>query len=238
MQRATNPIQNVGLTFANTSPPGYAYGGGFGATICPPNYWATRGDTPVTAVNNGDVVGGNGKFYTDDDLTITGGSGVHGQKIIYVAGDVYIANDIRYNTGYTSLGDIPRLIIVASGDINIAPGVKQLDGLLVANGTISTCAGASGPEDVNNLLNNCNNQLIINGGLLANKINFYRSLGSLRDSQKNDDGVTRNNAAEIINYTPEMYLAPLIGSVSGGGGGGGDYNVPPYDAITSLPPIF
>ena len=85
--------------------------------------------------------------------------------------------------------------------------------------------------------------LVVNGALVAQEVKLMRTINSLNQSSllesPNDfnAGTGPNlKAAEVINYTPEIYLAPspLKDPNSSSSASG----VQPYDAIFSLPPVF
>jgi len=75
---------------------------------------------------------------------------------------------------------------------------------------------------------------------VARQVKFFRTKNSLLNSTPGEsigtaDGVG-SNAAEVINYTPEMYLAPSpLKNADTVDAGTFD---PKYDAIFTLPPIF
>ena len=141
--------------------------------------------------------------------------------------------------------------MVEGGSIYIDPGVRQLDGVYVAQkgggtgGNIYTCASGVGQFPETDLLSQCRNQLVVNGAFVAEKVYLERSWGSLRNAQPGeklqltnrdcgDSGTTTLNdcAAEIFNYSPELYLAqPAITPIGGPSTG-------KYDFITSLSPVL
>lgn len=236
------PRPNKGLTFANTGPS--SFGGDFGAGVCPSDYFAGRDNTAPNLPSSGSLAtvrNSAGKFNANGPITFVNGGSQTRQKAIYVQGDVYINGNITYaNTGsYGSVETIPRFTLIASGNIYISRSVSQLDGTYVAGGKISTCANAAGSYSTAQLWNLCRgNRLTINGAFIAPVVDFLRSRGSLRDSRTNDDNATRNNAGEIFIYSPELYLAQLLGESTGSSGGSQIYQPKSYDAITTLPPIL
>lgn len=78
-------------------------------------------------------------------------SKIHGNCIIYVKGDITIADNINLdqNNGDTSnnvgttkfakLTDIPQFTIYATGNIKINSNVSRIDANLISGGTITTC---------------------------------------------------------------------------------------------------
>jgi len=172
--------------------------------------------------------------HVNGNVTFNGGN-INGRRALYVDGDVYISNNVTYggfNNSYFAL--------IVKGNIYIAPGVHQLDGLYVAQpdggsgGQIVTCANSGGDALLN--YTSCRNQLTINGAFVAQSVRFLRSIYSLRDSSRSNDGTTRQNAAEIFNFSPEMYtVAPPFKKANATAGSG---SVGKYDSMVSLPPIF
>lgn len=237
-----------GLAFANTDPnyvqPPDLFGGNFGNFMgCMRDYFKDHPttQTPVHNItqNSGDIgktiyMQGNMKV---GSLSIPNNS----QTTVYVDGDVYITGSgIKFTDAYASVAAIPSFDLIVKGNIYIAPGVGQIDGLYVAepnvsgNGTPSdgvtyTCAATpyktstTSPTDAqtyltSNLYTQCRaTPLTVNGSLVARQVWLLRASGSL----------SSNNAAENVNFSPEVWL-----------------NAPPepgtdtYDAITSLPPVL
>ena len=116
-------------------------------------------------------------------------------------------NSLRYANGpYTSINDLPQLIIIADR-IDIRDSVERVDGWLIAksNGTqgssgiVDTCAFN---DNYNAALTSetCGTQLTINGPVMAEKLWLRRTAGSGTGPQ--DSG----NPAEIINLRADTYL--------------------------------
>lgn len=238
----------LGLTFSNTT--SGTHGGGYQANdgiSCLPNFFASRPANPVpTAMSTASIVPHFNAANADPtkieyhespgDYTInTSGPGVRNgvRKVFYINGTLNINSDIPYqSTSWTNHNDIPFVMFIAR-DINIAPGVTRLDGVYVAqpngggSGTINTCT---------TIYASCRNPLIINGAFYAERVNFYRTRGSLRNAVENEGragvspGVGGNNncsspwgstqsatntgaaggntcGAEIFSFSPEIYIS-------------------------------
>jgi hypothetical protein len=183
------------------------------------------------------------------DQAAVGPLGSGSQVIRYVVGaDVYITGTgIRYgSTSWGSVADIPYFkLVVVGGNIYIGNNVTQLDGIYVAEaandgagnmkgGTIYTCAlGMGTPADItnigappNNFYNQCIKRLTINGAFAAQQIQFLRTFGTVGNSKT--DTQASNNAAEVFNYSPEVWLPRTPTNIIG----------TKYDAITGLPPVL
>ncbi len=178
---------------------------------------------------------------------------------VHIAGDIKYRNPNWDIAG--SISKIPSLyIITKGGSISIDPGVKQLDGMYVSQpantdgsgpgGNIYTCGDAVGsPIAYKDLIPLCQNQLVVNGAFVAQHVWLLRSFGSLRNSYPGerlnatrpasspdctDSGPAQNGecAAEIFNFSPELYLAqPSLPPSSGPSTG-------KYEYITSLSPVL
>jgi len=142
--------------------------------------------------------------------------------------------------------------LVATGNIYIDPGVKELDGVYIAKnddsgdkGNIYTCSVKTGgtftPEPAKTLYSNCDNQLTVVGSFVADQVNLMRTYGTLKNSTTgtncDNKGVTSSTrptcAAEVFDFSPEVYLSnPAIESQGGNGG------ATQYDSIESLPPVL
>ncbi len=149
-----------------------------------------------------------------------------------VQGDVYINDNIVYNgAGWGSVGDIPLFRIYATGNIYIRGNVTQLDGLYSAQGDIYTCANGAGRYALADMVANCSSRLTFNGAVVANNLILDRVVGSVGGSQGTAESVATTNAAEVFNFSPEMYLAIYDDGQSGG-------SSVSFDSILSLPPAL
>jgi hypothetical protein len=285
LRTSTPTALNGGLTFANTGitpATGEApyLGGDLGDNHCVTDYYGAEPDgTSVSSVSQLDLGGVAGAVHikpVGGVLTINpnGVSNIFKKNIaIYVDGDVVIKNDVRYRDadivgGYGGIEDIPTVYIIAEGktqgkgNIYVDPGVKQLDGLYVAQprdstatdqGIIYTCASGTTPYDDPALLgvwlSTCKQQqLVVNGSFVAQHVHLLRTFGSIRDSGSypgehlfgrpsvscSDSGSSSlgDCAAEIFNFDPSVYLAAPAITPLGGPTTG------TYQYITSLSPVL
>ena len=126
-------------------------------------------------------------------------AGVNRQRLtIIVDGNVQINNNISYDTNYGNRSGIPSFALIATGNIYVAEGVNQLDGLYVSNRTFSTCSNGSTLFNPALTKDTCKNQLTINGALVANEVYFRRTKGNVGDP----------TPAEQLSFLPELYLSP------------------------------
>lgn len=252
-QRTTGPHPPKGLTFANagSSPGNSQYGGGSGNNRCITDYYEDTRDPGIHAGSwPGSLPGGAGRvqYTTPSDLTL--GSltvPVGTQAAIYVDGDVYIDRNIVYASGAGSWSVSPYFVLIAKGDIYIGSNVTRLDGLYIAQEkTIYTCASdMRGRYTVSTVYDRCQNQLYVNGGLVASDVKFLRMRNSMRDSRPaeapNFAASSGTSAAEVIVYGPEMFLAPSplrrtdlpIEDASTN-----EQSAGAYDSIKALPPVL
>jgi len=187
-------------------------------------------------------------------VNIIGNSNYNKRHTIYVDGDAFITNDIKYKSNYTS--GIPSFTLVVRGNIYIDKEVSTLDGLYIAQpkidpsdstktvpgtGRVYTCTESANGDpiiDVNAMYSKCGaddlgppKQLTINGAVLADRIVLNRSGYSLRDS-RHKEPANNSKASEIFNFTGEMYLSPPIFQPSNTSTSG------EYDYISILAPIL
>jgi hypothetical protein len=263
-----------GLSFANTtgtaadknSPP---LGGQFGGRNCI--------TSPAEPPLSGTTVNAAGGYYPPVNLaSIFGGSPssqaysygsastpaqvelqIGGSKLraghsvgIYVAGDVYISDDIVYDQSRWGVDGVPSFVLSVKGNIYIAPGVKNLMGTYEAQkngasgGNIYTCASAAfrPSTSANRLYATCGTQLTVTGSFVADKLNLQRTFGTLHNETggpcSNSNGganASPNNhntcAAEVFEFSPSQYLEKPAARPSGNG-------AQQYDAIVSLPPVL
>lgn len=249
-----HPYQPIGLTFGNDPS-----SGNYQQVNCATDYFGTtmlpegstkRDDISTSGINLSSVGSGKQTVIQGEDnrLTISGGSGFSQRHTIYVDGDVYIQNDIAYinSGGWASIGSIPYFVLVAKGNIYIDRSVSQLDGVYVAQpkddgskGEIFTCATGFNPigEAGTTLWNNCGGaagsapRLIIHGSFVARAVHFLRTLDTLSDGAL-AELANNSRAAEVFEFSPELYLAEPVLRPSGTSTTG------EYDYITTLPPIL
>ena len=149
-------------------------------------------------------------------------SKIHGNYIIYVKGDITIADNINLdqNNGDTSnnvgttkfakLTDIPQFTIYATGNIKINSNVSRIDANLISGGTITTCDSgySSGAADLGENAT-CGNNLMINGAMVSSgSPKFQRTFGA----ELSGTGAPIQTPAETVNYTPSLFLAPFVNS--------------------------
>lgn len=229
------------LTFANTPDVVNATrtGGRFGATFCSDDYWSSKSSTlPVTGGAPPQLQTlASGQYQYAANQTLTAGGPVANKIAIYIDGDVTIGGTgITTSTAWASLAQVPSVYVIVRGNIYIAPTVTQLDGIYVAQpnaasplggGRIFTCTDNRAAPTTAALTGACRTKLTVNGALVATKVNFLRSAGSLRTGVPVEP-FTSANIAEVIRYTPEVYLTRPAGNSRA--------QVGTFDAVVSLPP--
>jgi hypothetical protein len=141
-----------------------------------------------------------GVYKASGNVTITGGSIAKGQWIVINApsSNITITGDIRYtNQMLYSVDDIPQVVIIAN-NINIRGNVNQIDAWLVARGNLNTCSSLSISASLT-AYDSCNEQLVANGPVMANRLYLRRTFGS-------EPGAGSGVPAEIFNLRPDAYL--------------------------------
>lgn len=239
------------LSFSNTNNASGNYWGGYwaGATPqvhCITDYYGTKQNSPTNLGTAASISIGNlssGQYIVTPvgasvDITSASGTIANGRAItLFVNGNAYITKNVRYTSGYNT-DNVPKLAVIAKGEIYIDPSVDRIDGLYIAQptsgatgGNIWTCHdGTNTSPDGYWVGSNCDNQLVINGALIAKQVVFLRVNGDLA-SAPNNESSNGNNIAEVINYTPSMVI------------GGSFFNpaasqVPTINSLISLPPVF
>lgn len=209
------------LTLGNTldtnckTTPAANYGGyNTGRTI--PDVAASYPVTSATATLSGvvNLSGLNGTYKTSGDIELNGATIQKGQSIIintYNPGtgtysDVTIDGDIKYTTDALSAnGQIPQVVILAR-NINIKAAVGQVDAWLSAEGTLNTCSDVNRTSITDN---NCNQLLTVNGPVMANQVQLWRTGGSGSEDASGDP-------SEVFNLRPDAYLWGLSQSGKSG----------------------
>jgi hypothetical protein len=232
---SNSPPTALSFSNAGTDPLSGLFGTNFSGTIGDCNF--TRNITTQPLIGDQTLPGTLSNGITVPSTPIPDGQ--PGQIIVYVQGNVYINNNITYNlSGWSSPSDIPYFkLIVVAGNIYIGSNVTQLDGLYVTEpstsgqgGTIYTCASANNapitPTSAG-YYGTCKNQLTINGAFVAAQVQFLRTYGTVGQSSTDNGTPSGSHAAEVFNYTPELWL-PRSGANPNGD----------YSAITGLPPTL
>ena len=199
------------LTFANSEPTASNLGFYGQAQHCINDYTSQFGSLPATGGGTFNVATrGTGQWRMTGNTTLSGQMPLGGQQVYYVQGDVTInGTGITYPGVYPSAAGIPSLVVIATGNIYVAPTVTQMDGIFVArgngatNGVFYTCWPKNEPASISNACNA--SQLTVNGSVIAGRIDLFRSFGATgaAPAQRKDPG-------ERFFLSPEMYLRNAI----------------------------
>ncbi len=207
----------------NSSSPNYCVIDFFDKTQQSPNSIGTPSDINGLDNNKQDMV--------NNPIGGLGGGNVNANdnKVLYVNGDVTITSNIVYQSWNVDTQKPPSFVLIVRGNINVAPNVTRLDGLYIAQPTASAVDGIFN-TCANNIVNQfCNQQLIVNGAVIARRIMPLRSVGTLSpDANPSFSPPPGHNAAEIFNFVPSMVLSnpnftPIYSNLQG---------------LFSLPPVF
>lgn len=141
-----------------------------------------------------------GIYTGSGNVTISGGNIQKGQWIVVNASNanITITGDINYTNGSLSGGiaDIPQVVIIAD-NINIADNVTNIDAWLIAKNNINTCSSVA--LGVKLTVDVCNQPLVVNGPVMANKLYLRRTAGS-------GVGAASGNPAETFKLRADAYL--------------------------------
>ena len=128
-------------------------------------------------------------------------------QVVHSQNTVFVDGDIVYGGSYSSLSDVPKLVLYGK-NIVIGCNVSRLEALLIADKNVITCDNFAGePDDADveadiaeNISEAVNSrQLRVNGAILASKLIPNRTYGAAA-------GANSVVPAEIINYDPTLYL--------------------------------
>jgi hypothetical protein len=133
--------------------------------------------------------------------TYSGNGDLWGTNTINVSEDIYINGNIIYHNGpYTTLSEIPKMIIYTTKDIHVACGVTRVDAVLLAGGTVYTCDSYGGRDSTERAnIDSRAGQLTINGAILTKGLELGRTYGM-------GTGIYSKITAEIINYDSSIIL--------------------------------
>lgn len=114
--------------------------------------------------------------------------------IIKSNSNITLNKDITYNNGnYENLDTIPKIIIFAKNNIEIACNVTRIDAVLIAGDKVNTCNSGNINAKENST------PLRINGSIIANTLDLNRTYGAAT-------GANSMVPAEIVNYDASLYL--------------------------------
>ena len=133
--------------------------------------------------------------------------------VIKVDGTVTINGNQSYNldnngAGYTNISQLPQLLIIAN-NINIVGGVTNVDAWLIASGKINTCSSVADNANLDSAT--CDQQLTVNGPVVADKLYLRRTFGSGMGNNSGDPAETFNLRADA--YLWSVARAEKIGHV-------------------------
>ena len=174
-----------------------------------PNVSASFSATGAPSIGSGDLsVQSKSGIFTTAGVTLSGGNIQQGRWVVINApgADITINGDIAYANGTLhSLADMPQVVIIAN-NINITGNVKQIDAWLIAKSGLNTCSDVVG--NLSSTL--CNNQLTVNGPVMAGQLYLRRTAGSGTGQDHSGD------PAEIFNLRPDAYMWASMRATGGG----------------------
>ena len=152
------------------------------------------------------------KIETSNPINYLPDSPITGEVYVKVNGNLTIDKNLEY-VDEVDANSIPKLMIYATGDINIKCNVTRIDAILIADKTVNTCSDATDKDDRNIKGANASTQLTINGMVIANKLELNRTYGAATGSPSGCENINgsfgadcMNVPAEIINYDTTMEL--------------------------------
>jgi hypothetical protein len=221
--RSTNPTPPSGLSVQNyTGPMSCSKGIHTSVTNQLPG--------PINSNWSGGSISGLPAGYYKANGNINMSGDISNSITVSSEGNVFIDDDIKG-------GSMNKVVTILADNIYVKSSVQQLDAILIAKGTVYTCAENSSSEVTrNNWATQCNHKLTINGAVSAKNIKFARSIGTrLMASDLTPDGntITGSNggistAAEIINFPAYLNFAPLQLDDNSDDSYQAIFNVPPY----------
>lgn len=195
------------LTFGNTAVPYGHYNSTIPASTIPTQFRAHAG-TPTTDFSQLSTM--NGTYSSSGNVTISGNHTIPPGSTIIIRAEnstVTINGNISYAEGpYTSISDLPQLVIIAR-NIAIGSHVTRVDAWLLANGApdsyVTTCDTGFNQTDWLRNVNSssCNGggaTLQVNGPTVASHVYLRRTHGAERGVQ--------HIPAEIMNLRPDVYV--------------------------------
>lgn len=194
------------LTFANSEPDATRLGYFGKPQHCINDYTTNYAAAPTLAPGSYNVGSrGSGAWRVNGALTLSGTMPAGGQQVYYATGNVTINSNLVYPATYANSAAIPSLVVITTGNIQVGPGVTQLDGIFIArgdgntSGVFYTCFPRTEPASVSNACNT--SALTVNGAVSAGRIDLFRSFGATGAS-----AAARKAPAEQFYFSPEIYI--------------------------------
>lgn len=165
-------------------------------------------DTNNVVLNNESNLreGTNTYYYYggSNSLTVPGGLINKGTiQVIHSENNITINGNLEYEDDYTTLEDIPKLIIYTEKEIRISCDATRIDAVLIADSVLTcnniendTITDSNIKAKINDRTNS--NQLKINGAIITGKLYPNRTYGAAT-------GANSMVPAEIINFDPSLY---------------------------------
>lgn len=236
------PRPSTGLVFSNfdtisgnpleTTVPNSAGGDIAGYSGCTSDIWGIIRSATGLLTGGFGMPGGSGPDVVLNDDLSQGNMiywGAPTESVTISRNIVHRESSSNPNPVWNSIDEVRVPIVAVEGDINISPEVTRLDGLYFAKGTINTCYTSN--------VSLCNRKLTINGALIANRVNFGRTIGDIGsiDASAGDANQTPSSGgiAEVIDFTPNIYL--VLSRISRTTDLRSNNS---YDSIVGLPPIL
>lgn len=192
-------------TFSNHDTANLGFFGG--PPHCITDHVSTYQSAPLLSPGSINVSGGtSGQWRINGNASFQGPMTQGAKKVYLVYGDVTITDNITYTGAYTSVSQLPSLVIIATGNINVSANVTQIDGIFISRGTFYTCYPKPEPAT----LATCNSKLTINGSVSASTIDLFRTAGAEAGSP-----AQQKEAAEVFNLSPEVFLNNALNTTSG-----------------------
>lgn len=152
--------------------------------------------------------------------TYFGASGIAGTQILYfnpggTNGTLTINGNVTLDSAKKeNIYELPQVVIYVDGNIAIDPSVTRLDAWLIATGDIDTCKGWQDNTTETRSLNRnanaaCDNQLQINGPVIANSVKLHRTFGAdnlVSYTGSHGDRSNKNVSSEVFNLSALTYL--------------------------------
>ncbi len=152
--------------------------------------------------------------------TYPGASGVAGTQILYfnpggTNGTLTINGNVTLDSAKKeNIYELPQVVIYVDGNIAIDPSVTRLDTWLIATGDIDTCKGWQDNTTETRSLNRntnatCDNQLQINGPVIANSVKLHRTFGAdnlVSYTGSHGAKSEKNVSSEVFNLSALTYL--------------------------------
>lgn len=155
---------------------------------------------------------GSGVWHVTGGLTVHGTMPAGAEQVYIVDQDVDIDANLQYPASYTSVNDIPSLVIIGKHNLHVWSAATQVDGIyeVVGDGSTTGFFRTCWPKSEPATISTCPTTVTINGAVLDANTDFFRTAGATGGTP-----ALRRTPAEVFNLPSEVYINNALNLTTG-----------------------